>query len=266
MTGYVDFHTHAFPDSLAQVAIPFLEKEGDVTAHLNGTTSALLASMDQADIAVSIVGSIATRVGQFTPILAWSEAIRSDRLVPFPSFHPDDPAALARIDQISAKKFKGVKLHPYYQQFVLDEERMLPLYERLCEKGLIVLMHTGFDIAFPRDPIASPARFVRVMERFPELKLIASHLGAWEQWEEVNELIAGRPFFMDISYTLDQIDRELAREILERHPADFLLFGSDSPWAGQRETIDLLRGFGLGEEKERKILRDNGLRLLNPVG
>jgi len=262
MPGYIDFHTHAFPDRLAATAIPYLEKEGNVKAWLNGTISALLNSMDRAGIAVSVLGSIATRPEQFAAILAWSGEIRSDRLMPFPSFHPADPEARERIAIIKGEGFAGIKLHPYYQGFVLDEDRMLRLYEKMCEHDLILLMHTGFDIAFPRDPIASPARVIRVVEQFPELKLVASHLGAWEQWDEVEEVMAGRPVYMDISYTLDQIDRQQARAIMLKHPADYLLFGSDSPWAGQQETYQLVKELDLGEELEGKILRENGRRLL----
>ncbi len=35
--------------------------------------------------------------------------------------------------------------------------------------------------------------------------------------------------------------------------------------SGQQETVDLLKGLGLGEELERCILRDNGLKLLQSV-
>ena len=142
---------------------------------------------------------------------------------------------------------------------------MLPLYEKICEQNLIVLMHTGFDIAFPRDRIVDPAKIINVVNRFPELKLITSHLGAWEDWHEVNNRMAGRPIYMDISYTLDQIDRQLAREIILKHPREYILFASDSPWAGQQETYEMFKGLELGEELERYILRDNALQLLQSV-
>ncbi|HEB69046.1 MAG TPA: amidohydrolase, partial [Desulfobulbus sp.] len=45
MAGYIDFHTHAFPDQIAATAIPALEKKGNVKAYLNGTVTDLLKSM-----------------------------------------------------------------------------------------------------------------------------------------------------------------------------------------------------------------------------
>ncbi len=46
------------------------------------------------------------------------------------------------------------------------------------------------------------------------------------------------------------------------HPADRVLFGSDSPWACQDEVVEMLRGLDLGEEIEGRILRGNALELL----
>jgi len=263
MHGIIDFHAHAFPDHIAATAIPHLEREGNVTARSTGTVADLLAAMDRAGVEKSVLGSIATKPAQFEAILAWSGRIRSERLVPFPSFHPADPDWREHLRRIQGEGFRGVKMHPYYQDFHLDEARLLPMYEELCRQELILLMHTGFDIAFPRLRLASPDRIVAVADRFPELKLVTSHLGAWEQWDEVEELLMGRPIYMDISYTLDQIDRDQARRILTNHPPGYLLFGTDSPWADQAETLELLRGLDLGEELERRITRENGRRLLD---
>ncbi len=92
----IDIHTHAFPDHLAPRAVAQLQAETeDIQAVLDGTTSDLLRSMDRAGIDASVVASIATRPEQFEPILRWSAAIRSPRLLPFPSVHPDAPRLVA---------------------------------------------------------------------------------------------------------------------------------------------------------------------------
>ena len=48
----IDFHAHAFPDALAERAMPALEAEGDIRAALDGKVSSLLRSMDAAGIDV----------------------------------------------------------------------------------------------------------------------------------------------------------------------------------------------------------------------
>ena len=262
MTQIIDFHTHIFPDQVAARAIPALEEAGQVTACLDGRLDSLLASMDQAGIEKSVICSIATRPEQFASILSWSQAIRSARIIPFPSFHPEAADALAQISAIQKAGFSGIKMHPYYQNFALDEERMWPLYERIAAEGLILVMHTGFDIGFPRERIADPIKIVAVVERVEALKFVATHFGAWDLWDEVEELLIGREVYLDLSYALHLLPPDRARNMALAHPEEYLLFGSDSPWAGQQEVLAQLAALGLGAEREAKIRGGNAARLL----
>jgi len=258
----VDFHAHAFPDELAAKAMALLEKEGGIKAALDGRVSSLLASMDRAGIDTSVVCSIATRPSQFEPILRWSAQVRSERIVPFPSVHPADPAAPDRVSEIAREGFKGVKLHPYYQDFVLDEDRLMPVYERVCREGLLLVVHTGYDFAFPFDERGGPPRILAVLERFPDLRFVATHLGAWKRWDQVEEMMLGKGILMELSFSLEFLDGETARRIMERHPADRLLFGTDSPWTDQSETLRLVRRLGLDQARERALLGGNAAALL----
>ncbi len=200
---------------------------------------------------------------QFEPILNWATKFADERLIPFPSVHPAAPDCLRQIDRIKNAGFKGIKMHPYYQDFYLNEARLTPVYERISGHGLILLLHTGFDLAFPKIRRADPAQIVQVAESFPKLKLVASHLGAWRLWDEVRDILCGREIYMDISFALDFLPPAQARNIIISHPADFLLFGSDSPWTGQRATLDLLSRLDLKTELQNKILGGNASRLLN---
>jgi uncharacterized protein len=253
----IDFHAHAFPDAIAARAVSQLEHGGGVKAFLDGTVSALLASMDSAGIHTSVICSIATKPEQFDPILKWSKSIASPRLVPLPSIHPkgSDPVGQAR--QVAEAGLRGIKLHPYYQDFHLDDEALFPLYRALDELGLFVVCHTGFDFAFPRQRRADPVRILRVLDRVPTLRLITSHMGAWDDWDEVEKHLLGKPITMDISLSLELLGRERSRAILLSHPADRILLGTDSPWASQSETIGQLRSLGLDGELEARILGKN---------
>jgi predicted TIM-barrel fold metal-dependent hydrolase len=266
MRGIIDFHTHAFPDALAGRAVQLLLEEGrkkyDVTAYLDGKVSSLLSSMDRSGIEKSVICSIATKPSQFDPILAWSRQVMSDRIIPFPSLHPDAGNAEDQVRRIRAEGFRGVKFHPYYQDFNIDEERLIPIYRQLEREGLIVVMHTGFDLAFERVRKADPVRIINVLDRFPGLKFVTTHLGSWEDWEEVERHLSGKRIYMEMSYSLDCMPKETARRIIMNHPKDHVLFGSDSPWADQGQAISLLKALELGEERETLILRDNALKLL----
>lgn len=265
MSGYIDVHTHAFPDELAARAISYLEKEGDIKACLDGTLADLLQSMDRAGIEKSLICSIATKPAQFKSIFAWSKAIRSERLIPLPSVHPMAVDLKDQLRMISDEGFAGIKLHPYYQDFFIDDARLDQLYRLLVEYNLLLVMHTGYDIAFPRMPLCDPQRIVGITQRFPELKLITTHLGAWDDWERVRELLIGRPVYMELSFSLDFLDPETAREMITSHPPEYLLFGSDSPWADQQQSLDQLGRLGLDSELLQRITRDNAEYLLSQV-
>ena len=239
-----------------------LAETHDVTAWLNGRLSSLLSSMDAAGIDRALICSIATRPEQCGKILQWSEAIRGERIVPLPSVHPADPDAVSRVAEIAAKGFKGIKLHPYYQEFDLDEERIFPIYEQLRACNLMLVCHTGFDIAFPHVRKCDPRRILAVLSAFPGLKLVTTHMGSWEDWDEVEAHIIGKPIYMEISYSLGLLGAERARELLLRHPKEYVLFGSDSPWQDQAQTLAWFRALKLGDDWERAVLCDNAERLL----
>jgi len=258
----IDFHAHAFPDTVAEKAMPLLESEANVKAPLNGTLADFLRAMDRAGVVVSVLSSIATKPTQFEPILQWSKGIASDRIVPFPSVHPADPEAVAHVHAIAEAGFKGLKLHPYYQEFCIDEDRMIPIYEAAAADDLIVLCHAGFDIAFPRDRIADPVRTAAVLDRIPGLKFVAAHVGAWEDWDEVEKHLIGKPVYMDVSYSLHLMDRDYARRLLMAHPMEYILFGTDAPWADPAEVIAQVQALELGEARETALLYGNGARLL----
>jgi hypothetical protein len=163
---------------------------------------------------------------------------------------------------IHEKGFKGIKVHPYYQSCNLDDEKMFPIYEKAQRCGLVLLCHTGFDIAFPRDRKCDPRRILKVVETFPRLLFVATHLGAWEDWEEVRKYLLGKPIYMEISFAIEVMGEAKAREFMLAHPEEYLLFGTDSPWTGQKETLHLLLSLKLGPEKEKKILFKNARKLL----
>jgi predicted TIM-barrel fold metal-dependent hydrolase len=262
MAGITDIHTHAFPDAIARKAIPTLEREGNIKAYLNGTVSALLDSMDRSGIERSVLCSIATRPEQFSPILEWSKAIRSERIIPFPSLHPEDPQLLEHLEMIHAEGFKGVKMHSYYQDYFLDDSRLFPLYERMGELGMILVIHAGYDIAFARVRKADPQRILDVCRQFPLLKMIATHLGGWDEWADVRALLTGEPIYMEISFALDFLDQKRLRDILLNHPVEYLLFGTDSPWTDQATTLKMLTKLGLPETLFTKIVSGNARSLL----
>jgi predicted TIM-barrel fold metal-dependent hydrolase len=258
----IDAHTHAFPDAVAERAIPWLEEEGKIKAYLDGTIRGLLESMDRAGIDAAVVASIATKPSQFDSILRWSQSIANERIIPFPSVHPADDKCVDQVSEIRKAGFRGVKLHPYYQKFSLEEERIRRLLERIEREGLVLLIHAGFDLAYERFRVADPRMIAETLELLPGLKLIASHFGSWEDWDEFERHLLGREVYIDTSFSVTYMGADRARRLINAHPEEYILFGSDSPWGSQPADLSEIESFNLDDRKTQKILGANARRLL----
>jgi len=259
----IDIHTHAFPDFLAERAIKALEEtSGDEKAHLDGTVSDLLKSMDRAGIEISVICSIATTPKQVPSITRWSKEVASERIIPLASIHPDYADFRDEIARIKDLGLKGIKLHPQYQGFNIDEDRVMPIYEALVAHDLLLTIHAGFDISFPNDPSGSPDKTARVIERFPELKIIACHFGGWRQWEDVRRYLLGKNVYFETSFTIGFLSDEEIVELINLHGEDKVVFGTDSPWRDQSKSIEEISRLHISEEVKEKIFHRNAEKLL----
>lgn len=259
----IDMHTHAFPDALAARAAARLEGPAAPRMVAPPTTASLLASMDAAGIDASVVCTVATRGEQAGGILQWCEQIRSPRIVPFPSVHPDTPEAPRWIERIASGGFRGVKLHAMHQQFVIDEPRMDGIYAACRDCGLIVTFHCGCDFsAGDDDDRAAPQRVARVLERFAGLRVVASHTGGWRMWDLVERHLLGRDVLFELSYTLAFLPPQRAAELFRRHGAGRVMFGSDWPWADPADDLRRLASLPLTAEEKEAIRWRNAAALL----
>ena len=261
----IDFHTHAFPDKVAARAIAVIETPGTWDAFGDGTVSGLLASMDAAGIDISVICPIATKPGQVRGILKWARSIRSERIEPFCSVHPDDRNVGKWLAKFVRAGIRGIKLHPMYQDFAVDERRLRPLYEGAVECGLIVEFHCGRDIAFGRDDDrAAPVRFARVLDRFGDMLAVCSHMGGWLDWDEGEKHLIGRDVMLETSFSLGERGTDSARvaDMIRRHGAERVMFGTDWPWADQKLHVKLLGDLDLPDADKRAIFFSNAARLL----
>ena len=259
----IDFHTHAFPDAIADRAVTKLAQAADWQPVLDGKVSGLLASMDRAGVDASVIAAVATRPGQAEGILAWCKAIASRRIVPFPSFHPLDADAAQWPKRFAAEGFRGVKMHPMYQEFAADEPRLLELYAAIADAGLLLLIHCGQDIAWPAgNDQASPARMAAALAAVPKLKLVATHMGGWRVWDEAEQCIIGKNCLLETSFSLDALPAERAAAMIRRHGVARTVWGTDSPWADQKAELERLAGLGLSKDEFRQIAGVNAQSLL----
>ena len=263
----IDVHTHAFADTLADRASSTLAESGDVSRTYDGSVSGLVASMDRAGVAVSIIQPVATKPSQVRTINDWAASLNrpdaptAGRIVAFGAMHPDFDDPAAEIARMAGVGLRGIKMHPGFQEYVPNEPRLHPIYDAACANGMWMLLHAGGDIV-PVKPLGTPETYAEVLDGWPDLKLILAHMGGWRYWEAAAEHIIGRDVYLDTAYTPGHLPDEEFVALVREHGVDRVLFGSDGPWADQGAEIAKLRKVGLDETELEAVLGGNASRVL----
>ena len=259
----IDFHTHCFPDTLAVKAVSRLSAvSGGLTPHTDGTLAGLRRSMVEGGVSASVVMHIATNPTQQHKVNDFAAAIQNEvDIYSFGSVHPDAPDALDELERIKALGLKGVKLHPDYQGFAVDDERMKPIYQKISDLGLVTLFHAGLDYGFPPPYGCMPQALARALDWF-SAPVVAAHWGGIQCGEEVLRHLCGRDVYFDTSFGYGTMPKYYAEKIMEKHGAERLLFGTDSPWHTASMEWRLLDTLGLSEAEREQIACGNAKRLL----
>jgi predicted TIM-barrel fold metal-dependent hydrolase len=264
----VDFHTHCFPDYLARRAISKLAAGIDVEPQTDGTVSGLRRSMKDAGISISVVQPVATRPQQVRGINVWAVAEQAkqtsndQKLLFFGSLHPDLADWQEEIRRIKEDGLHGVKFHPDYQDFFVDEERMWPIYEALFRDGLIILFHAGVDIGLSPPVHCTPEGLSKVLQQFPGGRIVAAHMGGYQCWDGVERHLAGKDVFFDTSYSFADLGASGMTRLIRAHGSDKVLFGTDSPWTSQKGSVASIQNLDLPAGDKERILYGNAFSLL----
>jgi hypothetical protein len=161
-------------------------------------------------------------------------------------------------------RMPGVRLHPNYHGYPLDDPAFARLLALASERGLIVQLAAWMEDErhqHPRMPV--PAVDLKplagLLGGLPNLRVVllnAAHLPGDKRWPALVQ--AGQVFF-DLA-KLELIEG-LAR-LLERVPVERILFGSYSPMFSFESTLLKLRESAVGEAQTRRILEENARQLL----
>jgi predicted TIM-barrel fold metal-dependent hydrolase len=175
-------------------------------------------------------------------------------LIPFARLdlveHPLDEAVRA-IDRGA----RGIKLHPRAQGFLLNDERLEPIFALAAERRLPILIHGGRGLP----PIAD--HLARLVDRHPEAQLIIAH-GGIADLAALAEAFSGHPsVFFDTSIwaAVDLLD------LYCRVSPEQILYASDYPYGLQPQSLLLdLRVAGLAgysDAELRGVLGRNAARI-----
>ena len=165
----------------------------------------------------------------------------------------------AGVSRMVAAGFKGVKLHPDFQEFQLDEPRALRMFSMIADAGLPVLIHTG-DYRYD---YSNPPRMAHLLDEIPNLVAIGAHLGGWSVYDEARRTLAGRRnFYVDTSSALYALKPDHAVELIRAFGAGRVMFGTDYPMWTPAEEVERFDALPLTEAEREQIYHGTAEELL----
>lgn len=270
----LDFHTHNFPDALAPRAIAsmLVGLEDRMPPVGDGTVAKQLEDMTRFGVDAAVCCPIATRPKQATVILERAKRIMGGeegeeaarRIWQLASVHPDNPDAEACFRAIREAGIPGIKVHPFYQGFELDEPRMLRFFAQARDAGLFVMSHCGLDLGYMGAPmVCGPKQVAAVMRAVPGLRFVAAHLGGScsNPPHAVDELLEFENCLFDTAVLNCAEENEEAQRIMATWPAERLLFGTDYFWRDEARLLAWVRKWRPDPAEQALIFWKNGERL-----
>src|SRR5215467_10941737 len=150
---------------------------------------------------------------------------------------------------------RGIKLHPRAQQFLLNDERLAPVFAVAAERRVPILIHGGRGLPPIADDLA------RLVDAYPDAQLIIAHAGIADLGALMRHFAGKAGVFFDTSAwsPIDLLDfyRQVSPEQV--------LYASDFPYGQQPSSLFIAlrtaRVAGLDEAQLRGMLSGNATRI-----
>lgn len=243
-----DCHAHVFPPRTAPHAVAFLGARYGVACAGNGTLEDLLERERRAGMERCVILCAAATPGQVVAVNDFALSLQRayPQVAAFGTIHPAFPAWEKELERLKAAGIRGLKIHPAFQRFSLDDPRLPPLMEA-AQDDFCLLFHVGDGLPPERNP-SCPSKLAALLDRFPRLRCVAAHLGGYLQWEHALRVLAGRDLWLDTSSCVPLLEPALLRTLLRKHPSERILFGSDYPLYDPADALERLqRAAGLAD-------------------
>lgn len=182
-----------------------------------------------------------------------------------------------QVKHISELGFKGIKIHPAYQEVKVDSPELFQVYEQAQEENLFLSFHTGLHWHRIRD--YQMLLFDEVAFNFPRLRFSMEHMGGYSFFkeallvmnnnsrDEIQHVFAG---WTSIPMGEDEFgnprrgvwsltDDDLC-DLIYQTGTERSIFGLDFPYNDIEKTkkaIDRIKNLSISEEAKRGILGEN---------
>lgn len=158
--------------------------------------------------------------------------------------------------------FYGVKLNGAQNSFYIDDPVIsLPLIKEIAQAGKILALHVGAD-AFE---YTHPYRVGKIASIFPELKILAVHMGGVVLPNLCNSMIEIATKFPNITLIGSKVDSFSILKAIKTIGSSRVCFGSDTPFELMHVEVARYKALlsDISSEDQQKIMGGNIKKLLN---
>lgn len=136
-----DAHAHIYPAKIAEKATAAVGDFYGLSMSHVGLPEVLDQTGQKAGLDRFLVCSVATKVEQVRSINCFIQRACREfpRFLGLGAWHPDVADLEGELEDLEARGLRGVKLHPDFQEFCIDDPKMLPFYRAAAQRRLPVL-------------------------------------------------------------------------------------------------------------------------------
>jgi predicted TIM-barrel fold metal-dependent hydrolase len=105
-------------------------------------------------------------------------------------------------------------------------------------------------------------RVKKIADWFKDLTIVCTHVGGWKQWDRIGCLSNCENVYTETSLTMSEVSDEEFVRLIGRFDENRVLFGSDSPWTDQKETLERTLRLRISDQLKEKMMGKNAATLL----
>ena len=249
----IDVHTHIWPDKIAVRAADNIVNYYGLSRQGDGSVTKLFEGAKEFENIRFVISSATLKPdnAQIGNDFIINSAKEDERFIPLSSFHPKMgfDNAVAEIERTKALGAKGIKIHSDFQHFFVDDEDAMEIYKECARLNMPILFHAGDKTT----DFSTPKRIRRILDKIPELTIIAAHMCGYSVWDEAEEYLIGENVYTDTSEALLGMDGKELYRLIEKHGVERVMFGSDYPLWYTSHSFREIENIGLTETEKDMI-------------
>lgn len=251
----IDTHAHIFPPKISEKAVGSISDFYETPMQHKGEAEALLESGKQIGVTKYLVFSTATTPKQVESINRFilSQVAEHEEFIGLGTMHRDFETFEQELVFLKDNGINGIKLHPDFQKFDINDPKMYPIYDLLTQLNMFLLTHAG-DYRYG---FSHPEKILEIAKAFPKMDIIAAHFGGWSQWDIAKDCLKLSNVYFDTSSTMGFSGLDTAKKMLACYDSSHVFFGTDFPMWDHKKELENFLSLKLPDSLNEDILYNN---------